>query len=93
MAEEHVTVLLKARENFVRKRREMAEQMVPDGAAGAHFAPSFVDLQDAIEALDRAIEDELRLFARQNSDQASGDSRAGAAPGANENVVGITFDP
>lgn len=50
-----------ARENFVRKRRAMAEQMRPAGAAGAHFAPSFVEIQAAIEAIDRAIADEETL--------------------------------
>lgn len=54
-------VLRKARENFVRKRRAMAEQMVPAGAAGSHFAPSFVEIQAAIEAIDRAVADEEAL--------------------------------
>ena len=51
----------RARESLVRKRRTMAEQMVPAGAASSHFAPSFSDLQAAIEAIDRAIADEERL--------------------------------
>ena len=55
VAEREVEVLKRARENFVRKRREMAEQMIPSGAAAAHFAPNFAALQIAIEALDRAI--------------------------------------
>ncbi|WP_375460190.1 hypothetical protein [uncultured Enterovirga sp.] len=54
-------VLRKARENFVRKRRAMAEQMMPAGAAGSHFAPNFVEIQLAIEAIDRAIADEEAL--------------------------------
>lgn len=54
-------VLARARENFVRKRRAMAEQMTPAGAAGSHFAPSFIEIQAAIEAIDRAIADEERL--------------------------------
>jgi len=58
MAEREVEVLKRARENFVRKRREMAEQMIPSGAAAQHFAPSFVALQATIEAIDRAIKDE-----------------------------------
>ena len=53
--------LKQARENFVRKRRAMAEQMIPAGAAAAHFAPAFSDIQLAIEALDRAIKDEENL--------------------------------
>lgn len=58
MAQRQVDVLKQARNNFVRKRREMAEQMIPDGAAAAHFAPSFAELQVAIEAIDRAMIDE-----------------------------------
>jgi hypothetical protein len=61
MAQKDVDTLIRARENFVRKRREMAEQMVPSGAAAGHFAPAFSELQAVIEALDRAIEDEGNL--------------------------------
>lgn len=61
MSEREVEILKRARENFVRKRREMAEQMVPSGAAAAHFGPSFGELQAAIEAIDRAINDEKSL--------------------------------
>jgi hypothetical protein len=39
----------------------MAEQMLPTGAASAHFAPAFANLQAAIEAIDRAIKDEEQL--------------------------------
>ena len=89
MAEEHIRVLVQVRENFVRKRREMAEQMVPEGAAAAHFAPSFVDLQDAIEAIDRAIEDEARQLNPGSTEGPAGKPGAGA----NENVVAVDFDP
>lgn len=61
MGEYNIDVLKRARENFVRKRREMAEQMVPHGAAASHFGPSFADIQIAIEAIDRAILDEAGL--------------------------------
>lgn len=61
MGQEHVEILKNARESFVRKRRIMAEQMVPSGAAASHFAPAFADLQAVIEALDRAIVDEGNL--------------------------------
>ena len=61
MAQEHAETLRKARENFVRKRRAMAEQMMPAGAAGSHFAPTFTEIQTAIEAIDRAIADEDAL--------------------------------
>lgn len=57
----NVETLRSARESFVRKRRAMAEQMIPAGAAVAHFAPNFVAVQAAIEAIDRAIADEEGL--------------------------------
>lgn len=53
--------LKQARESLVRKRRAMAEQMIPAGAVASHFAPAFVELQGAIEAIDRAIADEEAL--------------------------------
>ena len=96
MAEDHIRVLIQARANFVRKRREMAEQMVPEGAAVTHFAASFEDLQDAIEAIDRAIEDEARLRgseATAASESSAHANSANAARGANENVVAVDFEP
>ncbi len=93
MAEEHVRVLLQARANFVRKRREMAEQMVPEGAAASHFAPSFADLQDVIEAIDRAIEDEARPpSSGTSSDRGTPTGSGNNAGSANENVVALDFD-
>lgn len=93
MAERDVETLKRARENFVRKRRVMAEQMVPAGAATAHFAPSFADLQTAIEALDRAIADEEAL----PPDYALPEEEPGlpAEPngGRGSNVVDVDFDP
>jgi len=92
MAEKDVEALRKARESFVRKRRAMAEQMMPAGAAGAHFAPAFADLQTAIEAIDRAISDEERLPA----DYAKEELLAAAPPNAHgtdgSNVVDVDFD-
>ena len=61
MSDDHGQTLRRARETFVRKRRAMAEQMIPAGAAAADFAPTFADLQVVIEALDRAILDEEQL--------------------------------
>ena len=93
MAEQDVEVLRKARESFVRKRRAMAEQMVPAGAASAHFAPAFVSLQAAIEAIDRAIEDEEQLppdYA-QEEPVAAPVSVTNGAQGSN--VVDVDFDP
>ena len=54
---EHIEALKQAHESLVRKRRSMVEQMIPAGAAVQHFAPAFVDLQNAIEAMERAIAD------------------------------------
>jgi hypothetical protein len=87
MALRDADVLARARENFVRKRREMAEQMIPAGAAGAHFAPSFSELQAAIEAIDRAIEDEKRL------PEHYGEAREAESVRDTTNVEHVNFDP
>jgi hypothetical protein len=93
VAEQDVEVLRKARENLVRKRRAMAEQMVPAGAASAHFAPAFANLQAAIEAMDRAIEDEEQLSPdyAQEEPVAAPASVTNGAQGSN--VVDVDFDP
>ncbi len=92
---DHIETLKQARESFVRKRRAMAEQMIPAGAAAQHFAPAFADLQASIEAIDRAITDEEKLP----------ESYAAAEPAASEptgtngdassssNVVDVDLDP
>ena len=93
MAEKDAEALRKARESFVRKRRAMAEQMVPAGAASARFAPAFADLQAAIEAIGRAIKDEEQLppdYAQEEPVAASA-SEPSAAEGSN--VVDVDFDP
>src|SRR5215203_2923108 len=91
-----VETLKQARESFVRKRRLMAEQMVPDGAAAQHFAPAFVDLQSAIEAIDRAIQDEESLpdgYAEAVV-QAPEQPRDGEAGGLDSDaVISVDFDP
>ena len=93
MSEQDVEVLRKARESFVRKRRAMAEQMVPAGAASAHFAPAFASLQAAIEAIDRAVKDEEQL----PPDYAQEEPVAAPVSVTNEaqgsNVVDVNFDP
>ena len=90
MSDEYVLTLRRARENFVRKRRSLAEQMIPPGAAAAHFAPTFADLQAVIEALDRAILDEEQL----PEGYAAGESETGAASSPDgSNVVDVDFDP
>ena len=91
MAEREVEVLKRARENFVRKRREMAEQMIPSGAAAQHFAPSFVALQATIEAIDRAIKDEVALPADYASSAPEPEGETGA-PNESSNVVDVDFD-
>lgn len=88
MADKDVEMLKQARENFVRKRRSMAEQMVPSGAATAHFAPSFADLQVAIEAIDRAIADEERLPTGY-----AGPEEEPPADVGRSNIVDVDFDP
>jgi hypothetical protein len=92
MSQREAEILKQARESFVRKRRAMVEQMVPAGAAGAHFAPAFADLQAAIEALDRAIADEEKLppgYAAE--EETSGPGMSDAAD--NSNVLDVNFDP
>ena len=87
--------LKKARENFVRKRRAMAEQMIPSGAAAAHFGPAFSDIQLAIEALDRAIKDEENLpadYALEVPEEPPA-HRTSALPPDGSNVVDVDFDP
>ena len=93
MAEKDAEVLRKARESFVRKRRAMAEQMVPAGAASAHFAPAFANLQAAVEAIDRAIKDEEQLppdYAQEEPGEVTA-SNTNAPEGSN--VVDVDFDP
>jgi len=91
VAEREVEVLKRARENFVRKRREMAEQMIPSGAAAAHFAPNFAALQIAIEALDRAIRMEGALPADYASTTPEPEEMSGPAT-ESSNVVDVDFD-
>ena len=93
MADKDAEALRKARESFVRKRRAMAEQMVPTGAASAHFAPAFANLQAAIEAIDRAIKDEQQLppdYAQEEPVTAPASVINGAQ---GSNVVDVDFDP
>jgi hypothetical protein len=94
VAAENIEVLRQARESFVRKRRAMAEQMVPAGAAAQHFAPAFSDLQNAIEAIDRAIADEEKLpvgYAAEEPDRSEMSSQAGNET-QTSNVVDVDFE-
>ena len=92
MAERDIETLRRARENAVRKRRAMAEQMVPRGAAMAHFAPNFSELQAVIDAIDRAIEDEARLPPDYGADDE--EPQNGSEPDRPEgsNVVDVDFE-
>ena len=92
MAEEDAEALRQARESFVRKRRAMADQMIPAGAASAHFAPAFVALQAAIEALDRAIKDEEQLPPGY-AEEEPGAAEAEVSTTESSNVVDVNFDP
>ena len=83
MSGRYVESLKQARESFVRKRRAMAEQMAPDGAAAGHFAPTFANLQNAIEAIDRAIEDEMKLPAGYAAPVTSPDETSARRDGSN----------
>ena len=90
MSDQHLQTLRQARENLVGKRRYMSEEMTPPGAAAAHFAPSFTDLQAVIEALDRAMADEQQLpegYAPEEREAIP------AASSGDSNVVDIDFDP
>ena len=95
MADSHVETLRQARETFVRKRRLLAEQMVPEGAAAQHFAPAFVDLQSAIEAIDRAIQDEERLPDGYGEVTANPERSEAGATSSSETgaVISVDFDP
>ena len=93
MAEKDAEALRKARESFVRKRRAMVEQMVPAGAAGAHFAPAFAGLQAAIEAIDRAIKDEEQLPPDYAQEEPEAISASEARSTEGSNVVDVDFDP
>ena len=94
MAAENIEVLRQARESFVRKRRAMAEQMVPAGAAAQHFAPAFSDLQNAIEAIDRAIADEEKLPQGYAAEEPNGSEVLSQASDDTQtsNVVDVNFE-
>jgi hypothetical protein len=89
-----IDTLKQARENFVRKRRAMAEQMIPAGAAAQHFAPAFADLQASIEAIDRAIADEEKLPEGYAVAEPASSEQTGTNGDASStsNVVDVDFD-
>ena len=87
MAEREVEVLRRARENFVRKRREMAEQMVSRGRRALRAELRRL----AIEAIERAIKYETALPADYASSATEQEEVSGAATGSS-NVVDVDFD-
>ena len=95
MPADHIETLKQARESFVRKRRAMAEQMIPAGAAAQHFAPAFADLQASIEAIDRAIADEEKLPEGYAAAETAASEPMGTDGDASSssNVVDVDFDP
>ncbi len=93
MAEKDAEALRQARVSFVRKRRAMADQMIPAGAASAHFAPAFVALQAAIEALDRAIKDEEQLPPDYAQEEPVAVPVLVTNGAQGSNVVDVNFDP
>ncbi len=92
MALKDAEQLVRARENFVRKRREMVEQMIPPGAAASHFAPNFSGLQEAIEAIDRAIADEKSL-PDGYGERLPVDDDLDRPVGGEDNVEHVNFEP
>jgi hypothetical protein len=63
MADDHVAALLRAREKLVRQRRSLATSLGEDQQRG-HIddrRSQFIELQQALEALDRAMDDEQTL--------------------------------
>ena len=67
--------------------------MIPAGAASAHFAPAFVALQAAIEALDRAIKDEEQLPPDYAQEEPGEVTASNTNAPAGSNVVDVDFDP
>jgi hypothetical protein len=59
----HVDLLQKARTALVEARRGMAKTLTTSGAKGANDAAQFTQIQEGIEAIDRAIKDEGELKA------------------------------
>jgi hypothetical protein len=61
MAQQHIDTLIKLRAKLVSQRRDMATRQ--SGASQGENYDRIVTLQAAIEATDRAIADEERLWA------------------------------
>jgi hypothetical protein len=59
--EQYIEGLMAARGSLVRERRDLAKQMESGPAAANAVAKAFSNIQDAIEAVDKAMEDERRI--------------------------------
>jgi hypothetical protein len=60
---DHVKVLEKAREQMVKARRDLAEGLSKpyDGRTTPGFRSGFIEVQAAIEQIDKAIADEQKI--------------------------------
>ena len=64
MADDHVAALLRAREKLVQQRRSLVTSLGEDQRRG-HIddrRSQFIEVQQALEAMDRAIDDEQTLI-------------------------------
>jgi hypothetical protein len=64
MADDHVAALLRAREKLVQQRRSLATSLGNDQQRG-HIddrRSQFIEVQQALEAMDHAIDDERTLI-------------------------------
>jgi hypothetical protein len=61
MGQEHLEELKKARSALVEARRTWARTLAKPGPKDDNAAMTMTSYQEAIEAIDRAIEDEKRL--------------------------------
>ena len=71
MTHRYVQQLQKARERLVAHRREMAEIIINTAAFIPERAVEFTEIQNAINSIDEAIEDEGRLAGTVSRDKDS----------------------
>jgi hypothetical protein len=72
MTHRYVQQLQNARERLVAHRREMAEIIINTAAFIPERAVEFTEIQDAINSIDEAIEDEAKLAGTVSHDNESG---------------------
>ena len=74
-ANQHIRKLIEARAQIVNARREVAVALAePSRRDRGELYEDFVRMQGAIEAIDRAIEDERQMEQRQSDALPAGDS-------------------